>query len=116
MLSKYDLPETITLPNGAILKPVIGGHLEGKPFLTADVIGVDVTQPNWGTALLAMDPDFYRAERKLIIAEAKRRKLKYRQVKVLSRNLRGKLDLHHRPYTGTLWVFVEVRTADVPSA
>lgn len=40
---------------------------------------------------------------------AKRRKLKYRRVEVLNRNLRGKLDLHRKPYKPTKWIFVEVK-------
>jgi len=111
MISKYNLPDQLTLPGGTVLQPVIGGHLNGQPFLTKEHAGVDVTQSNWGTALLALGPDYQRSERNLIIAEAKRRRLKYRQVRVLSHSLRGKLDLHHRPYTGTHWIFVEVKPA-----
>ena len=33
--------------------------------------------------------------------------LKYRTVKVLSRNLKGKTDLHGNPYQPTEWLFVE---------
>ncbi len=91
------LPDSVTLPTGEVLKPVIGGHLCQKPFLTV----VDVTKNGW----LA---DLPISEEKAIIAEAKRQKLKYRRVAVLSRNLRGKLDLHHRPYTPTVWIFVQV--------
>lgn len=109
MIRKYDLPDKITLPCGATLMPVIGGHLSQRPFLTREHSGVDVTKNGWGDALANMDPDLERAERKLIIAEAKRRRLKYRLVSVLSRNLRGKLDLHGRPYRGSQWVFVEVK-------
>jgi hypothetical protein len=49
MISKYDLPEEILLPCGAVLKPVIGGHLENKPFLTIEHAGVDVTKNGWGS-------------------------------------------------------------------
>lgn len=81
---KSNLPESITLPDGTILYPVIGGCLNDQPFTTA-------------------------TSREAIAAEARRRKLKYRRVEVLSRNLRGKLDLHRQPYRPTKWIFVEVK-------
>lgn len=83
MLKTY-LPESITLPDGTELYPVIGGHVKQQMFYTAP------------TSISAL------------IAEARRRKLKYRRVEVLHRNLRGKLDLHGQPYRSTKWVFVEV--------
>ena len=86
MLKSY-LPELIILPDGTILYPVIGGCLKQQPFTTA-------------------------TSREAIAAEAKRRKLKYRRVEVLSRNLRGKLDLHRQPYKPTKWIFVEVKEAN----
>lgn len=52
---KSNLPEFITLPDGTVLYPVIGGCLKQQPFTTA-------------------------TSRKAIAAEAKRRKLKYRRV------------------------------------
>lgn len=89
MLKSY-LPTFIRLPNGTILYPVIGGCLKQQPFTTA-------------------------TSRETTAAEAKRRKLKYRRVEVLSRNLRGKLDLHRKPYKPTSWIFVEVKEgSDVP--
>lgn len=84
MLKTY-LPDSIELPNGAVLYPVIGGHLKQQPFYNG---------PQTIPAL---------------VAEAKRRGLKYRRVEVLSRNLRGKLDLHRQPYRPTRWIFVEAR-------
>ena len=81
---KSNLPEFITLPDGTVLYPVIGGFLKQQPFTKA-------------------------TSRRAIAAEAKRRRLKYRRVEVLSRELRGKLDLHRRPYTPTKWIFVEVK-------
>jgi len=45
----------------------------------------------------------------MIVSEAKRRKLKYRKVSVLSKNLRGKRDLHGHTYKPTVYVFVEVK-------
>ena len=81
---KANLPEFITLPNGTILYPVIGGCLKEQPFTTA-------------------------TSRDAIAAEARRRKLKYRRIEVLNRNLRGKLDLHRQPYRPTKWIFVEVK-------
>ena len=104
MITRTYLPDSIALPTGETLMPVIGGHLKQKPFLTDP----DCTKPNWGNELLDKDPCYDRAERKAIIAEAKRRGLKYRNVGVLSRNLRGKLDLHNQPYRPSRWVFVEV--------
>lgn len=83
MLKTY-LPEFIRLPDGTILYPVIGGCLKQQPFTTA-------------------------RSHEAIAAEAKRRKLKYRRVEILSRNLRGKLDLHRHPYKPTKWIFVEVK-------
>lgn len=103
MITRCNLPDSIRLPSGQILKPVIGGHLNQKPFITE----IDVTQNGWAGRIT--DPDIERGERTLIIREAKKQKLKYRLVSVLGRNLRGKNDLHHRPYTGTKWVFVEVK-------
>lgn len=105
---KCSLPESLTLPCGAVLKPVIGGHLAQKPFLTLEHSGVDVTKNGWGAALLNSSNGWEVSEQKLIIAEAKRQRLKYRKVKVLARNLRGKLDLHGRCYTGSSWIFVQV--------
>lgn len=81
---RCNLPDFITLPDGTMLHPVIGGYLKQQRFTTA-------------------------TSRDAIAAEAKRRKLKYRRVEVLSRNLRGKLDLHRQPYTPTKWIFVEVK-------
>ena len=88
MLKSY-LPEFIRLPDGTILYPVIGGCLNQQPFTTA-------------------------TSREAIAAEAKRRKLKYRRVEVLSRHLRGKLDLHRQPYKPTKWIFVEVTEGNLP--
>ena len=61
---RCNLPDFITLPGGTMLYPVIGGYLKQQRFTTA-------------------------TSRDAIAAEAKRRKLKYRRVEVLSRNLRG---------------------------
>lgn len=88
---KTNLPEFITLPDGTILYPVIGGCLKEQPFTTA-------------------------TSRDAIAAEARRRKLKYRRVEVLSRNLRGKLDLHRKPYRPTKWIFVEVKEPNQTSS
>lgn len=93
---RTSLPDSIELPNGAVLFPVIGGHLKQRPFLTV------VTKNGWGD-------DLIERENNLIIAEAKQQRLKYRRVSVLSRNLRGKLDLYRRQYEPTQWVFVEVQ-------
>jgi len=106
MITKTILPDSITLPCGAVLYPVIGGHIKQEPFLTMEGSGVDVRSNGWLAGLPGHYPE---NESRAIIAEAKKRKLKYRRVSVLSRNLRGKFDLHHRPYTGSQWVFVEVK-------
>lgn len=88
---KYEFPEEIVLPGGQVLKPVHGRHLDNKPFLDEKVP-------------LTMDN---------IKQVAKRRGLKYRVVYALCRNLRGKLDLHHRPYEEMArrcpWIYVEVK-------
>ena len=81
---RCNLPDSITLRDGTVLYPVIGGFLKEQRFTTA-------------------------TSRDAIATEAKRRKLKYRRVEVLSRNLRGKLDLHRQPYRPTKWIFVEVK-------
>ncbi len=39
------------------------------------------------------------------LKEAKLNKKTYRTVKVLHKNLRGKLDLHNKPYEPTVWLF-----------
>lgn len=88
---KTSVPEFITLPDGTILYPVIGGCLKEQPFTTP-------------------------TSRDAIAAEARRRKLKYRRVEVLSRNLRGKLDLHRKPYRPTKWIFVEVKEPNQTSS
>lgn len=99
MIYRCNLPDEIVLPCGARLKPVIGGHIGQQPFLTAEHSGVSVMKNGWAADI--RDPDIERGERNLIIAEAKRRKLKYRQVCVRRRTMRGR--------RGTLWVFVEVK-------
>jgi hypothetical protein len=40
---------------------------------------------------------------------AKEKKLTYRTIKVLSKNLRGKTDLYGKLYQPTIWLFVENR-------
>lgn len=67
---------------------------------------MDVQKNGWADDI--QDPDWVRGERKLIIAEAKRRKLSYRLVRVLGRRLRGRFDLHGSQYRGSVWIFVEV--------
>jgi hypothetical protein len=103
------LPDEIVLPTGEVLKPVIGGHLDGKPFLTVQNTGLDISKNGWSNQLKG--PDFFEGgERDAIIKEAKARGgLKYRQVAVCSRRLRRAIDLHGRPYPYSKWVFVEVR-------
>jgi hypothetical protein len=103
MIRRCELPDEITLPGGEVLKAVIGGHLENKPFLTVEHSKVDVKQNGWAGNL------FDSQVNNLIIAEAKRLKLKYRKVAVLSRNLRKSIDLHNRPYRPSIWVFVQVK-------
>lgn len=86
MRTTYVMPEQIILPTGEILKPVIGGTLENKPFCKFT---------DWLT------------EHEEIKAEARRRKLKYRRIGVLSRRLRGKYDLHGRLYRPNVWSYVQ---------
>lgn len=97
-----NLPDEILLPSGETLRPVIGGHLNNVPFLTAVNSGVDVTQNGWANGLTE------HQERQLIIQEADRRKLRYRTVKVLSRGLRGKRDLHGSLYRPSIFIFVQL--------
>jgi hypothetical protein len=40
-----------------------------------------------------------------VVSICKNRKVKYRIIKVLSLNLRGKTDLHGQPYNPSQWVF-----------
>lgn len=101
-MNRSDLPDSITLPTGEVLKPVIGGRLGRKIFPTKEHSGVDVTQNGWAGPLLPGEVD------RLIINEAKRRQLKYRTVKILSGNLKHRLDLRGYPYRPTGWIFVDV--------
>lgn len=91
MRTTYNLPMEMVLPTGEILKPVIGGMLDNKPFVLPSIL-----QVSW------------LAHREIIINEARRRKLKYRVIGVLSRNLRGKFDLHGQLYRPNVWVLVQV--------
>lgn len=43
-----------------------------------------------------------------VIAACKEVKAKYRTVKVLGLNLRGKTDLHGQPYKPTKWIFTSL--------
>lgn len=99
---KTNLPESIELDD-ATLFPVIGGCVQNKPFLTVQNAGVDVTRNGWASELGLSDNHI----NKMVVAVARSQRLKYRRVEVLSRNLRGKLDLHRQPYQPTRWVFVE---------
>lgn len=49
---------------------------------------------------------------KTIAAELKKQGRKAVLVKVLHRNLRGKLDLHNKPYKPTEWLFTTVAKAE----
>lgn len=95
MRTTYNLPMEIVLPTGEILKPVIGGTLDNKPFYE---FRPDI-------------PWFESLEHDDIKAKARRLRLKYRRIGVLSRNLRGKYDLHGRLYQPNVWSFVEVGAA-----
>ena len=99
-MTKTFLPDELILPGGAILKPVIGGHLNGKRFNPEDNRAM---AENDGTATF-----FEHRHNNAAIAEAKRQGLKYRKLGVLGRRLRGKNDLHGRPYTANTYIFVEV--------
>ncbi len=96
MIRKYDLPGNIKLKCGAVLFPVFGGYIGSIKFLPM------AGENGW----LGKQINSHEA---LVVEEAKKRKLKYRMVSVLSRNLRGKTDLHHRPYRPNIYVFVEVK-------
>ena len=43
----------------------------------------------------------------LALTIAKANKVTYKTIKVLARNLRGKSDLHGKPYQPTVWLFVD---------
>jgi hypothetical protein len=100
---RTSLPESIILPDGTELFPVIGGYLKEKQFLTTTNAGIDINKNGWASDLGLSD----RNIDKMVIAVARSRRLKYRCVKVISSNLRGKLDLYRQPYQPTHWVFVE---------
>jgi hypothetical protein len=91
------LPDEIT-EKGITYLPVIGGHLDGEPFLTVP----DITQNGWSDGMLEA------TERRLIADEAKRRGLKHRTINVLAKNLRGQRDLRGRPYKPQKYVFVQL--------
>ncbi len=86
MRTTYNLPDVIALPSGEILKAVIGGTLDNKPFI---------------------GPCDFMFEHEEIKREARRLKLKYRRIGVLSRTLRGKYDLHGRLYRPNVWSYVQ---------
>ena len=90
MRTTYTMPDEIALLTGETLKAVIGGTLDNKPF--CDVYNT-----------------FGREERERIIAEARKRKLKYRTIGVLSRRLRGRYDLHGQLYRPNVWMYVEIK-------
>ena len=54
---------------------------------------------------LNRDQSLYRN----ILELAKGKGLKYRTIKVLSKHLRGKTDLHHKPYEPRVYLYVEVK-------
>lgn len=100
MISRCDLPDQITLPSGAVLKPLIGGHVDGKWFFEHECSN------GW---FMRFYDGRKSLEYKAAIALCKKRKLKYRFVSVLSRRLRGKQDIHGRNYSGNTWMFIEVK-------
>jgi hypothetical protein len=53
-----------------------------------------------------------------VIAEIKKRGGKYRVIDVLAKNLRGKEDLHRRPYRPNRWIItnVDLRDIDTPKS
>ena len=59
-------------------------------------------QVNGKTLVPVIGTDYKKA---LTIAKSK--KMTYRTVKVLARNLKGRTDLHNRLYQPTVWLFVE---------
>lgn len=78
MLMTY-LPDQIILKTGEVLKPVTFQSIE-----------------------LIQGKSIYIQQKR-----AKEQGLKTRIVKVLSRNLRGRTDLHGLPYKPTEWLFIE---------
>lgn len=93
MRTTYDLPMEMRLATGEILKPVIGGWLGNERFYRF--------KPS-----MPWSPEIEHDE---IKAKARRLKLKYRRIGVLSRRLRGKYDLHGLLYRPNVWSFVEVK-------
>lgn len=81
---RCNLPREIVTPDQKILKPVIGGYVGGKFFIKP---------------LASINE---------IITEAQKQKRKYRTIKILARNLRGKLDYHGIPYQPNTFVFVQI--------
>lgn len=51
--------------------------------------------------------------RSFILEYIKRNGGKYRQVSVMHRNLRGKLDLHGRPYRPSVWILTDIDLASI---
>lgn len=98
MIHRANLPDSLVTA-GTTFKPVIGGHLDGKPFLTQ----VDVTRNGWANGITEYDKN------KMVVEEAKRRGLKYRHLSVLPHSLRGKRDLHGQRYVGSRYILVEVK-------
>ena len=78
MSSKYELPQSITLPNGTVLSHY-WSYIPG--------LG-----PTW---------DFMRHC-------AKREGAKIKKIQVLPRSLRGKRDLHGMPYKPGDWIFCSI--------
>lgn len=72
----YDLPKSVKLPDGNILKNHIS--YEGE------------------------------ADKRRITEEIKIIGGRYKAVSVLARGLRGKTDLHGKPYRPTTWLFTDV--------
>lgn len=71
---RTNLPHSITLPDGTVLDK-----------RTSYIPGVGPSKED-------------------LIARAKQLGARYRLVEVLERNLRGKRDLHRRPYPPTTWI------------
>ena len=66
MKTYNNLPDYIALADGAVLKPVIGGMLNGKPFIARVSVNEELNQER-------------------IVEQAKRLKLKHRRVGVKAR-------------------------------
>lgn len=78
MSSKYELPRSITLPNGTVLS-------------------------HYWSYIQGLGPEYWQLQ-----SWARAKKAKIRKIGVLPRSLRGKRDLHGMPYKPGDWIFCSI--------